>query len=151
MICQMIFSNDLSRSKHIELFVAKANKTLGLIKRLCKELTDTRIRRLLYCTLVRPGLEYASNLWSPYHKTSDPNWKCPTEGNKLKFILNYAQHLPYTAWNLRPVYTIKVSVIEIWGQTLCWTNIKATAVFERCSHYQIPWSKYTLITETVIV
>ncbi len=36
----------------------------------------------------------------------------------------------------RPVYTIKVSVIE---------------VSERCLHYQIPGSKYTFITETVIV
>ncbi len=31
-------------------------------------------------------------------------------------------------------------------QTLCWTNMKATAVFERCLHYQTPVSKYTLIT-----
>ena len=52
---------------------------------------------------------------------------------------------------LRPVYTIKVSVIEVSVQTLCWTNIKATAVFERYLHNHIPESKYTLITETVIV
>ena len=48
-------------------------------------------------------------------------------------------------------YTIKVSVIKVSVQTLCLTNIKATAVFERCLHYQIPGSKYTLITESVIV
>ena len=88
-------SNDLSWSKHIELSVAKANKTLGLIKKLCKELTDTRIRKILYSTLVRPGLEYASNLWSPYttkHRAVIEN----VQRRATKFILNYPQHLPYT-------------------------------------------------------
>ena len=58
--------NDLSWSKHIESIAAKAKKTLGLVKRVCKELPDLKVRKLLYCALVRPKLEYASSLWSPY-------------------------------------------------------------------------------------
>jgi hypothetical protein len=59
-------SNDLSCSRHIESIVAKANRTLGLVKRVCKELPDLKVRKMLYCALVRPKLEYASSLWSPY-------------------------------------------------------------------------------------
>ena len=58
-------SNDLSWSKHIEITAAKTNKTLGLIKRICRDISDPATRRLLYCTLVRPKLEYASAVSSP--------------------------------------------------------------------------------------
>ena len=33
-------SSDLSWSKHIEITAAKANKTLGLIKRICRDIHD---------------------------------------------------------------------------------------------------------------
>ena len=59
-------SCDLSLSKHIEVIVAKANKTLGLIKRMLKKSNDPKVRKILFCALVRPILEYARNLWSPY-------------------------------------------------------------------------------------
>jgi hypothetical protein len=58
-------SSNLSWSKHIEVTAVKANKTLGLIKRICRDINDCATRRLLYCSLVRPKLEYASNAWSP--------------------------------------------------------------------------------------
>ena len=45
----------------------KANKILGLVKRVCGcDIIDIRIRKLLQISLVRPILEYASNIWSPY-------------------------------------------------------------------------------------
>ena len=59
----VMISNDLSWSKHIEGIFSKANRTLGLIKRICKEIKDTNI---LYCALVRPKLEYTSSVWLPY-------------------------------------------------------------------------------------
>ena len=40
---------------------AKANKTLGLIKRVCaRDVVDANTRKLLYCAVVRSKLEYAS-------------------------------------------------------------------------------------------
>ena len=88
-------SNDLSWSKHIEITAAKANKTLGLIKRICRDITDPATRRLLYCTLVRPKLEYASAVWSPNtvkHCSLIEN----IQRRATKFILNYSKDMSYT-------------------------------------------------------
>ena len=62
----VLITNNLFCSKHIESFVSKANKTLGLIKRICRDVKNINTRRILYCTLVRPKLEYASSVWSSY-------------------------------------------------------------------------------------
>ena len=64
----VIVSSDLTWSKHIEVIVAKANKTLGLIKRLLKDTSDLKVRKILYCTLVRPILEYACTLYTAKHR-----------------------------------------------------------------------------------
>ena len=88
-------SSDLSWSRHIEVTASKANKTLGLIKRICRNMRDYATRRLLYCTLVRPQLEYASNVWSPYtikHKSLIEN----IQRRATKFILNYPNEMSYT-------------------------------------------------------
>ena len=74
--------------------VAKANRILGLVKRTCKDTRDVRVRKLLFCALVRPVLEYASNLWSPYtimHKSLVEN----VQRRATKFILNYPKDLTY--------------------------------------------------------
>ena len=55
---------------------------------------DPNIRKLLYCALVRPKLEYGSNLWSPYtskHRTLLEN----TQRRATKFMLNYPKNLTY--------------------------------------------------------
>ena len=58
-------NDDVSWGKHIAKITAKANRTLGLIKRTCKDFEDQTVRKLLYLTLVRPQLEFSSELWSP--------------------------------------------------------------------------------------
>ena len=81
-------SCDLQWGKHIELITSKANRTLGLIKRVCRDVDDVKIRKLLYCLMVRPQLEYCSCLWSPYtikHRALIEN----VQRRATKFILNY--------------------------------------------------------------
>ena len=61
---------------------------LGLVKRVFWDIRDTLTRQLLYCTLVRPRLEYACNVWSPYtakQKALIEN----VQRRATKFILNY--------------------------------------------------------------
>ena len=87
-------SSDLSWSKHIEITAAKANKTLGLIKRICRDIHDPSTRRFLYCSLVRPKLEYASNVWSPNtikYRSIIEN----VQRRATKFILNYPKDMSY--------------------------------------------------------
>jgi hypothetical protein len=86
--------SDMSWSRHIEETVAKANRTLGLVKRTCKDTHDQIVRKLLFCALTRPILEYASSLWSPYtikHKRLVEN----VQRRATKFILDYPQDLTY--------------------------------------------------------
>ena len=87
-------SNDLSWSRHIELTKAKASKTLGLIKRICRDINDFPTK-ILYRTLVKPKLEYASSIWSPdtvKHRSLIEK----IQRRATKFILNYPKERPYT-------------------------------------------------------
>ena len=57
--------SNLKWDKHIEEKTANANQTLGILKRNIKSPAHN-IRELAYKALVRPKLEYASIVWSPW-------------------------------------------------------------------------------------
>ena len=58
---------DLSWNSHIENITVSANRPLGFVKRNIKT-RNQEIRTIAYNTLVRPQVEYASAVWSPYTK-----------------------------------------------------------------------------------
>ena len=60
-------SKDLTWHNHINKVTAKANKSLGFIKRNIQK-APTATKELAYKTLVRPSLEYASTVWDPHQK-----------------------------------------------------------------------------------
>ena len=58
---------DLTWSKHVSYIVNKANKVLGIIRR--SPGNDNQYAfSCLFKSLVRPILEYAAPIWSPYQK-----------------------------------------------------------------------------------
>lgn len=59
-------TSKLSWSTHIDSIISKANKMLGLLKRTCPLLQDTRVRRTLYLSLVKSQLNYGCEIWSPH-------------------------------------------------------------------------------------
>ena len=61
-------SNNLKPSDHITNIVRKAYQKIGLVKRCFTSLTAQKITTL-YTTIIRPGLEYASPVWSPWYKS----------------------------------------------------------------------------------
>ena len=58
-------SKDLTWNKHIENIIAKANRTLGTLKRNLKTHRQ-EIKVRAYNTLVRPKVEYSSTVWDPH-------------------------------------------------------------------------------------
>ena len=61
----VLFTPDLKFSQHIKLITHKANSVIGIIKRSFSCL-DQNMFRTLYISLVRPHLEYASEIWNLY-------------------------------------------------------------------------------------
>ena len=60
-------AKDLNWNTHINNITSPANKTLGFVKR--NVVTKNRdIKTMAYNSLVRPQVEYASAVWSPYTK-----------------------------------------------------------------------------------
>ena len=60
-------TSDLNWNTHIDNITAKANRTLGFIRRNIR-ISSPTIKTLAYNSLVRPLLEYASPVWDPYTK-----------------------------------------------------------------------------------
>ena len=80
------FSSDLKWNKHIYEQVTKANRILGMLKRLTVKLLNVNTRRCLYLTLVRSHLAYASQVWSPQNTTMCMELK-RIQRRATKFIL----------------------------------------------------------------
>ena len=63
----VIFDSTLSFRDHIQQKINKAYSIIGIIKRNFIHM-DAKTFTLLYKTLVRPHVEYANTVWSPYKK-----------------------------------------------------------------------------------
>ena len=63
----IVINNKLSPSEHVQNLVSKSNRKIHMIKRCFSGLTSQKIS-VLYTSIVRPGLEYASITWSPWLK-----------------------------------------------------------------------------------
>ena len=61
----ILFTPNLNFSLHITKITRKANSIVGIIKRSFSCL-DKVMFRTLYVSLVRPHLEYASEIWNPH-------------------------------------------------------------------------------------
>jgi hypothetical protein len=64
----VLVDNRMTFVNHIESIVSKSARKLGFIKRMSSEFNDHYTYKTLYVTFVRPGLEYASWVWSPHQE-----------------------------------------------------------------------------------
>ena len=87
-------TNNLQWSQHIKQISLRANRTLGLTRRVCRDISDTNTRKLFYCSIVRPKLEYASELCSPY-TCKDKLLLENVQRRATKFIFNYPKGMSY--------------------------------------------------------
>ena len=90
------FDSKLSFEAHIDRITNKANKMLGFVLRITKAFTRYKSILILFHTLVRSQLEYASVIWNPFYAV----YKDRVEAVQRKFlrILNYRLHSPYSSY-----------------------------------------------------
>ena len=62
----VVLTDDLTWSTHISEISNKARKIIGLIYRQFYSMSSTSSLLQLYSSLVRPHLEYASQVWDPF-------------------------------------------------------------------------------------
>ena len=62
----VIIHKSLSWSPHISAIVTKASRTLNFMKRNLSKYSS-QVKESAYLTMVRPQLEYASDVWDPHY------------------------------------------------------------------------------------
>lgn len=65
----VVFTENVSFNRHIEVVIAKAYSMLGFVKRVCRDFRNVEALKSLYFAYVRSHLEYASLVWSPYYQS----------------------------------------------------------------------------------
>lgn len=93
-------SSDLSWNHHIDVILASANRSLGLLKHTLKH-APSHLRKLAYITLIRPKIEYASAIWDPYQAYIINNIES-LQNRAVRFIFsNYSRHSSVTELKIR--------------------------------------------------
>lgn len=94
----VIIDSKLLFDRHIDSITSKATKTLGFIVRSTKHFELVKSLKILYCSLIRSQLEYASQAWNPQYEFYIN--KIERIQKKFLKILNYKHRL-----RLGPDYT----------------------------------------------
>lgn len=81
----------LSFDLHRSMIISKASRQLGFIAKIAKDFTDPHCLKALYCALVRPLLETAAVVWSPYQTS----WSIRIERIQKRFIRLALKDLPW--------------------------------------------------------
>ena len=63
----IIINEDLKCHQQSQTAASKGNQILSMLRRTFHRL-DVNLTRLLYCSFVRPRLEFCSTVWNPNHK-----------------------------------------------------------------------------------
>lgn len=105
----ILCDSDLNFHSHFDNIVSRANSMLGFVKRWAKEFLDPYVTRALYMTFVRPILEYASQVWSPYQQVHIQR----VEAVQRRFVRFALRGLPWVdAYNLPP-YVDRLKLIDL--------------------------------------
>lgn len=87
----VLLDSKLNFSLHYPAIISKANRQLGFISKIAKDFKDPHCLKALYCSLVRPILENASIVWSPYGLV----WILRIERVQKRFLRLALRNLPW--------------------------------------------------------
>ena len=107
------FSSDLTWSIHCECIIRKASKRLYIIHQLRKAGYCTKELVAIYCSLVRPILEYAAPVWAarPSH-LSDSIETIQRRAMRIIFPNTISYSSALEAANLDPLYKRRADICE---------------------------------------
>ena len=87
----ILIDSRVTFKSQINQMIGGANSWMGFIKRQAKEFVCPYVTRSLYCTLIRPILEYRSAVWDPVFEVD----KQRLESVQKQFLLFALRHLPW--------------------------------------------------------
>lgn len=103
------FDSKMTFNRHIENICNKASSMLGFIKRWAKEFDNTLVTISLYKTLIRPHLEYGSQVWSPHYNIHIERVE-KVQKRFVRFVLNY---LNWSDPRVLPPYSSRLKLINL--------------------------------------
>jgi len=105
----VLVDNKLRFNLHISEIVNKSKSLLGFMKRWSREFKDPYITKLLYTTIVRPSLEYASPVWNPHYDV----YSDMIESVQKQFLLFALSHLNWNPQVDLPPYESRLKLIRL--------------------------------------
>lgn len=104
----VIFQDNFKFNNHYNYLINKAYRILGFVMRNSKDF-DIQSTTRLYTSLVRPHLEYASNIWSP---------NCYTHSNEIEKVQKrFLRYIYIKRNNMYPTMISYRSMLEIFHLT----------------------------------
>ena len=79
---------------------AKANGVLVLVRRTCRDLKDIDTMKTLYCSLVRPLLEYSCETWNPHTKRKTNVDKLEAVQRRATRWITRSDHFGVVLWEM---------------------------------------------------
>ena len=128
-------SNNLKWSEQVNSTVNKASRILGLIKRTVGS-SNTVVFAKLYKALVRPILEYASPVWSPYQvKEVKALEGIQRRASRLALQqkrgeMPYEQHCKHLKWDTLEKRRVYLSLVERYKTVFNINGITFAEIFE---------------------
>ena len=101
--CRMTFKAQVN---HV---VSRGKCMLGLVKRLAKDFDCPHVARSLYCSLVRPLIEYAAVVWDPVFECD----KARIESIQKQFLLFSLRCFEWTEGYHLPPYEARLSLLDL--------------------------------------
>lgn len=107
----VVFTSNLSPEEHLHHICKKANKALGFLFRISKDGFSPSTLLTLYAAIVRPHLEYASVIWTPFQL----GHKQMLEGVQSRFVRLIGTKLGYRFYDaplLQLMSDLKITSLE---------------------------------------
>ena len=86
----VIITSSLSWNNHIDNIISKTSRISGLIKRTLGWHAFSQTKYIMYCSLVRPLLEYCTVAWSGTSRKNIKNIE-KIQRSMIRYVFNYAE------------------------------------------------------------